>query len=144
MIEWFFIARITTIGQSFTIQVCRHLLAGGCEKRTNNPVFTDVRHSRQPRHTRPTQHPHEYRFRLVIGGMTDRNAISPYLVSQFLHKVIPRAARRGLKRWARLSFGQHGSMDDKRQVPFPTEGGDKRFVTAGLRSAQPIVTMDRL
>ena len=42
VVERLLIARITTIGQPFMIQVCHHLLAGGCEKRTNNPIFTGV------------------------------------------------------------------------------------------------------
>ena len=33
-------------------------------------------------------------------------------------------------------------MDDKREISFPAEAADKRFVTVGLRSPQPIVTMD--
>jgi hypothetical protein len=33
-------------------------------------------------------------------------------------------------------------MDDKRELSFPAEAADKRFVTVGFRSPQPVVTMD--
>src|SRR5262249_19054251 len=96
-IERLLIARIATIGQSFAIQVCDYLLAGGGKKRTNNPVFTSVRHPPQPSDTCPPQQPHEHRFRLVIGGMTNRNAVSPYLMGELLHEGIARVTRRCLQ-----------------------------------------------
>jgi hypothetical protein len=33
-------------------------------------------------------------------------------------------------------------MDDKRQMSVQAKGFDKKFVTVGLRSSQPVVTMD--
>ena len=123
------------------IQIGHNLFSGRCEKRTNHSVSTNVRHARHPSQPSATQQPHEHRFRLVIGGMTNGNPVCPYLVSQLRHEVIARGARRGLNRRVLSSLDQQGSMNDELQLSFSTILADKRFVTVGLRSSQPIITM---